>query len=198
MPELDPLQTLWTQQDETPFAMSLADIHTRAERFQSRIRVRNWIEYSAAAIVVCAFAWAGLAASHPVAQLGAWLVALGAIYVCWKLYALARAASRREMDQAASWADFHRGELVRQRNALQSVWRWYLGPLVPGLVLFWIGAGLASPADAPPFARIVIPAIGIGVSGVAFFAIASLNAAAAKSLQAQIAALDALMNPEKS
>jgi hypothetical protein len=35
--------------------------------------------------------------------------------------------------------EFHRRELVRQRDLLRSVWRWYIGPIVPGLVVFYAG-----------------------------------------------------------
>ena len=37
--------------------MSLADVHLHAQRFQSRIRSRNMIEYVAAAFVVVFFGW---------------------------------------------------------------------------------------------------------------------------------------------
>ena len=57
MPDRDPLQTLWTQQTQETFSMSLADIHAHSRRFQSRIRTRNLTEYAAAALVVAVFGW---------------------------------------------------------------------------------------------------------------------------------------------
>jgi hypothetical protein len=36
---------------------------------------------------------------------------------------------------------FHRRELVRQRDLLRSVWLWYIGPFVPGIVVFGMGVG---------------------------------------------------------
>ena len=41
MSDRDPLQTLWTQQKEEEFTMSLADVQNRASTFQSTIRRRN-------------------------------------------------------------------------------------------------------------------------------------------------------------
>jgi hypothetical protein len=190
MPDPDRLQSLWKTQAEEPFVMSLADLRARAEQLQSRIRLRNFIEYAAGAVVVGAFTWTAVVASGVVAQIGAALVALGAVYVCWRLHVLARAANRAEFAATASCADFHRAELVRQRDALDGVWRWYLGPLVPGLVVFWIGVGFAPSVGLPVAGRIAIAAIGLGIGAAVFLAIGHANAKAAKALQAEIDALD--------
>jgi len=171
--------------------MSLADLRVRSQRLQTRIRVRNLIEYAAGALVVGTFGWTAMVASGVVAQAGAALVALGAIYVCWRLHVLARAASRAEIAAAAeNCATFHRAELARQRDALRAVWRWYLGPLVPGLVVFWIGVAVAPSVDLPLSGRIAISALGLGIGAAVFLGIAAANAKAAKTLQAEIDALD--------
>ena len=99
--------------------MSLADVHLHAQRFQSRIRSRNMIEYGAAVFVVAAFVWMAVTIPEPVVRVGAALIIAGALYVCWKLHELGRAATRGELDAGAqSWAAFHRAELTRQRNDL--------------------------------------------------------------------------------
>ncbi len=184
MSERDDLQSLWTTQKEEPFSMSLSDLRARAQLLQSRVRRRNLIEYAAAALVVVAFGWVAFTASSIVGQAGAALIVIGTLYVCWRLYALARAAEVGGFETAESCADFHRGELVRQRDALRGIWRWYLGPLVPGMVVFWIGVGAA------PSGGIAKAAIGLGIGAAVFFGIAKANAAAAKALQAEIDALD--------
>lgn len=168
--------------------MSLADIHTRAGRFQARIRVRNWIEYAAAAIVIAGFAWAAFAVSDLIVRAACVLIVFGTLYVVWKLATVARVSPKR--DEAMSWADFHRAELVRQRDALNGIWRWYLGPLVPGWVLFWIGVGAASAADRPLWGNTGVAALGFAIGMAMFFTIAALNKRAAKALQAEIDALD--------
>lgn len=170
--------------------MSLADIHQRAEHFQSRIRWRNLIEYGASAIAVFAFGWTALAADNAIVQVACGLIMLGTLYVAWNLATIARSASKAEMNAAANWADFHRAELVRQRDALNGIWRWYLGPLVPGLALFWIGVGFASPAGAPWWAQIVVAMLGAAIGAAVFIGIAEMNKRAAKKLEAEIAALD--------
>lgn len=186
----DPLQSLWTAQQEEPFAMSLADIHTRAARFQSRIRWRNWIEYGASAIVVVAFGRIALVADNAIVQTACVLIVLGTLYVGWHLATLARSASKAELNAAANWAEFHRAELVRQRDALNGIWRWYLGPLVPGWVLFWIGVGFEGRAGAPWWVQIVVAVLGAALGAAVFVSIGALNKFAAKKLDAEIAALD--------
>ena len=109
----DPLQSLWTAQQEAPFAMSLADIHTRAERFQSRIRWRNWIEYAAGAFVVVAFGVIALETPNWGIRVGAALVIAGVFYILWQMRRLAGGAKKSE---GATWAEFHRAELVRERE----------------------------------------------------------------------------------
>jgi hypothetical protein len=187
MSEHDPLQSLWKSQKQEDFSMSLADIHARAERFQTRIRVRNWIEYAAAAFVIAAFGYFALTMPDWLVRAGAALIMAGALYVAWKLNAIARAGAK---DDAASWADFHRAELVRQRDALRSVWRWYLGPFVPGMVVFLAGVAFAPDAAAPLAAKAGVFALGIAVIGAIFWLVAQLNVRAAAALDKEIAALD--------
>ena len=82
--------------------MSLAEIHTHAKRFQTRIRARNAAEYFAAAVVVMTFGWMAFALPVPMVQAGAALIVAGALYVCWQLNEIGRAATKAEFDQAAS------------------------------------------------------------------------------------------------
>jgi hypothetical protein len=158
MSERDSLQSLWTSQTEEPFVMSLAELSARAKLLHTRVRFRNIIEYAAGVIVVVAFTGVAIVASGTLVRVGSALIALGAVFVCWRLHVLARAAKLREFETAESCADFHRGELVRQRDALRGIWRWYLGPLVPGLLVYWIGVGFALSVDPPLIGRIGVAA----------------------------------------
>lgn len=187
MSDRDPLQTLWKSQTHEDLKMSLADIHTHAARFQSRIQRRNLIEYIASAFVVVMFTSFAFFLPPPVAKLGCALIVLGTLYVAWKL---ATIASGAEKDEAASWRDFHRGELVRQRDALRHVWRWYLGPLVPGFFVFMFGVVFAADNPAPLMAKLVILGLGLGLAAAMFGAIGWLNQRAADTIELEIAALD--------
>jgi hypothetical protein len=191
MSDHDPLQKLWTQQTQEPFTMSLADVHLHAQKFQSRVRLRNTMEYVAAAFVVVFFAWTAVTVPEPIVQVGAGLIMAGALYVCWQLYRLGRAATRGELDAGAqSWAAFHRGELVRQREALRTVWSWYLAPFVPGMLVFLAGVSFTDANPAPLPARLAVFLAGVGMMAAVFAVIAWINALAVKKIDAQIAALD--------
>jgi hypothetical protein len=78
---------------------------------------------------------------------------------------------------------FHRGELVRQRDLLRSVVWWYIGPIIPGLVVFCAGItprhGAGSLLSAVPL---------LCIFGLVVWA----NHRAAARLDRQIAELDSL------
>jgi hypothetical protein len=190
MSDRDPLQSIWKNQKQEKFSMSLADIHTRATKFQTRVRTRNWIEYVAAGFVIVFFLWTAAMTPAPLIQTGAVLIALGAAYVCWKLYELGRAAPQSELDAATSLADFHRAELVRQRDALNTVWRWYLAPFVPGMIVFLAGVAFAPELDAPLWAKFVVFGLGLAIEIAVFTIVAGINAVVVKRLDKEIAALD--------
>ena len=187
MSDRDPLQTLWTQQKEEEFTMSLADVQNRASTFQSTIRRRNLIEYLAAALVVGIFAWMVVIIPVPVVQIGAAMIAAGAVYVAYKLHTLAGAG---EPDMAQSVVTFHRAELVRQRDALKSVWRWYLAPFIPGALVFVGGTQFSSDINMPLVARLLGLGTSLGIFAVIFGGIFWLNQRAAKKLDAEIVQLD--------
>lgn len=170
--------------------MSLAEVHSRAERFQKRIRWRNAIEYFAAAMVAAAFGWMAFAVPLPMVQAGAILIVAGTLYVCWKLNQLGRAASKAELDQAASLSDFHRAELMRQRAALSTVWRWYLGPFVPGVLVFLAGVAFAPELDAPLSTKLGVFISGAAFVAAVFAAVGWLNMRAVDQLDKEIAAID--------
>jgi RNA polymerase sigma-70 factor, ECF subfamily len=80
---------------------------------------------------------------------------------------------------------FHRSELERQRDALRTVWRWYLLPFVPGIAATQIAAGM----DGGINRAIVITAL----CSVALFAgVWALNQWGARKLERKIQQLKAL------
>jgi hypothetical protein len=114
------------------------------------------------------------------------LVVLGTLVVMWQLHR--RAASRAvPEDFAVNCLQFQRTELARQRDALRTVWLWYLGPLVPGLAVFmWsIQGRSARPIDLLVDLTML----------TAFAAVAWINRWGAAKLQRQIDALNALAEP---
>ena len=183
------IRELWAGQEAGGFAMPLDEVRRRAGRFQRTVRLRNMTEYAAAVLVIGIFGWMAVVIPEPVVKAGCALVAAGAVYVCWKLHTLARAAGAARMDAALDLTAFHRAELMRQRAALATVWRWYLAPFVPGMIVFQAGVAFTPDNPAPLAAKLVILLIGLGLSGAIFAVIWWLNARAARALDAEIAAL---------
>lgn len=163
-----------------------AELVKRANHFQRRIARRNFLEYAAALLVSAGFVHYLWAFPDPLMRTGSLLTIIGTLVVVWQLH---RRASSRPMPGVASALpsrDFHRAELVRQRDALRAVWLWYVAPLVPGMVVFRWGVN-TNPDPSLPFAR------GWAADGViccVMLAVILLNLYGAHKLQRQIDQLD--------
>ena len=189
MPDHDPFQALWVGQKQEPFDMSLAEIHARADSFRTRVRVRNLTEYAAAILVTGIFGWMAFLIPQPVVKTGAALIVLGTLYVVFMLHRKGGTGGALP-DGAVSLADYHRAELVKQRGALATVWRWYLAPFVPGMLVFIGGVSFAPETGLPLAARLIQFGTSAGLVGAVFAGIAWLNARTVKKLDTEIAALD--------
>lgn len=190
MSDRDPLRDLWAGQETGNFAMPLEEVRRKARGFQKTIRWRNMMEYAASIFVLIVFGGVALAVPNWGVRAGAALIMLGTLYVVWKLHAMARAAGAGEIDAALSLTAFHKGELLRQRAALATVWRWYLMPFVPGMIVFLSAVCFAPDNPAPLAAKLTVFLFSLGIVGGLFAGIAWLNGRAVKALDAEIAALE--------
>ncbi|MEM9572055.1 MAG: hypothetical protein AAF996_11350 [Pseudomonadota bacterium] len=190
MTDQDPLRDLWATDQGDKFTMSIAELSARSDRFRSKIKRRNLTEYLAAVLVIGIFGW--LAYSIPVlsVRIGAGLIILAAIYISWQLNKVASVDTGEA--PVDNLANMHRRELVRQRDALRSVWRWYLLPFVPGIVVFTLGTTIEAGASVPLWAVIVTSIVSLGFSGAIFFGVWAMNAYAARKLDEQIKELDSV------
>lgn len=193
MTDHDPLRDLWAADKGDKFTMSISDLTARSNRFQSRIERRNLTEYIAAALVVGVFGW--LAYIVPVwsIRIGSILIIAAALYVSWKLRQIGSASATPNVASAQTLANHHRDELVRQRDALKSVWRWYLLPFVPGILVFMLGTTLETGSNLPIWIELASSAFSLSLMGGLFYGIYALNAHAAKKLDREIDALDSVM-----
>lgn len=179
----DDIRTLW-QKEEAPLAtLPLDEIKRRAARFGDAIARRNRREYIAAIVVAVAFTLYAIVLPGPLLKLGSLLVIAGVAIVAWQL---ARRTSRP--DPAAEAADVYshyRSRLVCEEHLLARVGRWYLAPMLPGLLVFMAGQAVAAGAATLPgfmtFAALPL---------LLFLGIWLLNRRAAAKLREQIARLD--------
>ena len=165
--------------------MSAQEVRGLAEKFERTISRRNRREYTAAAFVIVWFSvWAWFAESAVVAR-GCSLVVLGTLYLVYHLHR--HGAARRPVGEQGitSCLEFHRSELVRQRDLLRSVWWWYLLPFVPGLLLILIGSSLKGSERWAGGIFIAVTFVGIGL----------LNQRVARKLQRRLDDLGAVGEP---
>ena len=181
------LKTLWRNQQMETGPMSIEQIHARA--FQSRIQVRNLVEYAASVLVLGIFGFYAVFFPHPVMKLGAVMIMVGAAVMAWQLHRRASARSLAPGAAAGASLAFHRAELVRQRDALRSAFWWYIAPFVPGMTVFVAGMAQARPGTSLGH---LAPLAGLTCAYLAAWFL--INRGAAKRLQAEIDDLDALMN----
>jgi Flp pilus assembly protein TadB len=179
----DDLRNVWQNQPVENTPMPLEEIQRRARRFEKRIDRRNLREYAGAAIGIAAYTFYIFIFHSLMVRAGSVLVIAGVLYVVVQLYRRASSGSLPEDLGVAASIEFHRRELVRQRDMLRSVWRWYIAPIVPGLVVF--SAGIV-PHHSPGWAYFVL----VLFYCAAFGGIVWLNHRAAGSLDRQIAELD--------
>jgi hypothetical protein len=179
----DDLRNLWQGQPLENLAVALEDIRARASHFERRIGRRNLREGVAGAIAMAVYTFYIWKFTSILARVGSAMVIAGVLVVMWRIYHEGRASRLpQELGLSAS-LEFHRQQLVQQRNLLRTVLRWYLAPLIPGLVVF--SAGIL-----PPFRLAPCLLIFTGLFGWIWW----VNQRAAERLERQIAELDRLEN----
>jgi hypothetical protein len=181
----DDIRRIWQNQPLENNPMPLEEIHRRARQFEKRISRRNLREYIAGGIGIVIFTVYLFIFRNPVARTGSALIIAGALFVLFQIYKRATPGTLPADLALTASLEFHRRELVRQRDLLRTVWLWYLGPFIPGIVVFGMGVaprhGTASWWNAAPFLSIV-------------GAVMWLNYRAAQGLDRQIAEIDNLEN----
>jgi hypothetical protein len=190
------LQSLWQSQSNEATLFSVEEIRRSADKFARRISRRNLREYAAGVLVIPVFIFYLIHFDFFFLRLGSALIIAGMLVVLAQLYKRGSAKKLAPEIDATSCIEFHRSELVRQRDLLLSVWKWYLLPLVPGFAVFVTGqyrAVFAQPAAQGHIGSIQLR-FGIYLAACAAFCVllVRLNRSAAKRLQAQIDKLDAL------
>lgn len=182
-PAEDDVRSLWRGQGLPPLhPLPPQELADQAKKLQGTVSRRNRREMIAAALITPVFLCYAWYFPHWLTKLGALLTVAGTGVVVWQLH---RRASARPLPQdwAGSLLAFHRREMVRQRDALRSVWLWYIAPLVPGITMFLSGRQIEN-GRWQPWAFVIA---GLTVAGVAL-----LNRYAARRLQRDIDALDQL------
>lgn len=164
----------------------------RVNSFERQIRIRNWIEYAAGALVTVLFGGLTLGSfwkGEILIGLASLMIVIGTWVVMWSLRRRAGNLDRRPEDTCL---DHLRRQYGHQLRALLAVPVWYIGPLVPGTALFYF-AVTKRVADAAGWS-VAIEGMWapLAVSFGIFALIALANWIAARGLLRKIDELDAL------
>ncbi|SPE43067.1 conserved membrane hypothetical protein [Candidatus Sulfopaludibacter sp. SbA3] len=130
------LREVWQSQHVEPKYMSLEEIRNKAAKFEGGVRSRNLRETVVGIGTIVVFLFYLKWFPTPLERAGSCLTIAGILWVIYRMNGRAAAAKVPEATGFETCVSFHRRELEHQRDLLRSIWRWYLGPLVPGIVLF--------------------------------------------------------------
>ena len=188
----DDMRSIWQNQKLEGVHMSVDELRSRAGKFNRRVSWRNAREYIAAVVVIVFFTFCFARTDDLLRRVGLGLEVAGVAYVCWHLLTKGSARQLPADLGLANSLQFHRRELERQRDLLRGVWRWYLGPMIPGLAILMISGARSNPRHLQHFGLIV------GVYGVLatllFVFVGWLNQRGAQRLDQRIRELDSLSN----
>jgi hypothetical protein len=188
--------SVWKNQPVQRVEISLEQLRRRARRFDRRVLWRNLREYAASVAVIGIFGYYLWRFPAPLVRLGCALVIAGVLFVVHALHARGAARTGPVEMAFSTCLAFHRDQLERQRDLLSNVWTWYLLPFVPGMAIFLFGLLLwtLEQPHAQAHIRSIVITYCLTAAGcsLVFFGVWKLNQCAARKLQREIDALDAL------
>ncbi len=182
---MDELRDLWQKQEVEEVRISVEELRAKAAKFQRRIQWRNLREQTACLIVIFVFGAMCVKTSQAVPRVSYVLIIVAALYIAWHLQARGAPRSLPAEMGRANGIEFYRSELERQRNLLRSIWKWYLGPMLPGMALLITYAIVTAPPGRRTF-----PAVYAVVAAAFFWLVSLINQRAAERFNRQIAELD--------
>lgn len=188
----DPIVTLWTAQHADARAPSPAELTERARMLRHRVWRRDATEYAAGALAAGVFGWMGVVSPDWGVRIACLVQIAGLIVVMRNLW------TRRPVDDPAALdrdALSHlRALLTAQRDVLASVGRWYIAPMLPGMILFLGAVSRVTATNTGWGPALVVAALATAIVCGVVYGVLRLNRHAARTIDAQIAALD----PESS
>ncbi|QIG79103.1 hypothetical protein [Stakelama tenebrarum] len=184
----DDIRQLWSQDAADATGFTPAEMHARAARLRRRLIRRDAVEYVAGAVVIGAFGFCTVVIPDWGIRVSCIALIIGTLVIMRNLWK--QRMPRPPEAMGASSATFYRAELIRQRDSLINVWRWYLAPLVPGTLLFLLMMWRAM-AEFMPGGGAMVPIVALlAIDAAVFGAIHWLNRRAARELDAEIEAID--------
>jgi hypothetical protein len=187
------VKAIWGAQAVEHNLVTVEQIRADADKFQSRVRRRNRVEYSASVFVIAVFIAYLWILPFPLMQLGSLLIIAAAIFIMSWIHFRASATPIPSHISFMEYIFRYREELRRQHSAQRTVWLWYLAPWVPGIGVFTIGIdqrlkyALGNRAPLWPIALVMVATVGV------FVGVWILNLWGSRKLQHKIDELSSLL-----
>ncbi len=164
---------------------SVEELRANTIKLHRRIGRRNLREYLAALLVILASGVACWKTAELIPRIAYASLVAAAIFYLWYLWRWGSARALPADMGSTDCARFYRDELKRQRDLVGSVWKWVLGPVLPGVALLAIYNISMSPASKrwEQFGYV------LGEAAI-FAAVIWLNLRAARRLSGRIAELE--------
>ncbi|MEM9696885.1 MAG: hypothetical protein AAGA56_30395, partial [Myxococcota bacterium] len=144
----DELFAIWKDQPTFSKELDMEQVKKKVSRFELLVHLRNFSEWAAALLVIVIFTGIALRETYPtITRIGAILICIAAALVAHRLLLQGRLRPLADPSvETERYLATHRENLLNQAELLESVWRWYLGPFIPGFIAVMAGFGFADPA----------------------------------------------------
>lgn len=184
----DPFVDLWKEQPVVSAVINADVLKNLSKSLRRRLLVRDAIEQTAGLLAMLIFIDIAWLSGDPIVCIAVAIQACGILAVMHNLW-------RRQRVPPALYAEtslaFHLALLTRHRDAVGSVWRWYLAPLLPGVIAFSLALAHVTAREAGRFWLLPIMAIIMLVPGALIFVgVDWMNRRAARCLDREIALLE--------
>jgi len=139
------VKTLWQNMPTEKIVYSRDQLENRVQKFHTRHKRRDVIEYSSYLVLFALVVYEIIKKPDLFAWISTALVGGGALIGLRNYNRLVKAKSVSSETSSQSLMTFLRNEIIRQRDAAATAWRWYILPFMPffGFVLIyrWMEAG---------------------------------------------------------
>lgn len=178
------LKSLWKSQPLDAETVSIDTIRGVAKGFHATISRRNRLEKFAAYLVMLVFGVFARTLETTTMRVGCVLIILGTLVILYQLRKRTGIGALPLQGVACTYVDYFRAELVHQREALRTVWLWYIAPTVPGVAVLVWGMAENDPSGFPWLPMVAMFVVPFGV-------VVWMNLRAAGEIQQKIDELDA-------
>ncbi len=142
--KFDDLKTGWKteveqageQQDLTSLVESL---EKETNKLDKSVKRRDFMEISIALLLIPVWAWKLFSSASLLQTIGLWVAIIACLYIPYKLLKARQVESAKD-DSLLSFLFVEKSKLEKQKQLLESVASWYLGPLTLAIILITAGA----------------------------------------------------------